>query len=307
MGNKKKVMKNNEILRISIIFVIIIGFIFLFNIFSKKPAIVGKVVLGGEAVHSENLNMQINESGTYEWQVKNPGSIKSLKATGSVTPNGSAKVYIEKEGKRYLLFDSAKQLFDIDIHVLPEFKKVFQGEEILIQISLLNLRGFGSGNVNVKYSIKDSKGNIIASEEESIFVETQAKFVRKLLIPAEIKPDTYVAFVKVATDGAIIGTGSDTFEVMSKYELKHPKQLRLYLIGIAVLAALAIIFVLAMRALTALKKRQKIAELKGLKPVERLDKLKKELEALGKAYKSKFISEESYRKDKERLQKEIRK
>jgi hypothetical protein len=66
----------------------------------NKPAITGRVIEGKETVFSENLNLHVNESGTYEWDVKNPGSIKSLKLSGSVSSNGSAKVYIEKNGTR---------------------------------------------------------------------------------------------------------------------------------------------------------------------------------------------------------------
>lgn len=283
--------------------ILILALIFLGIFIFQKPAVTGKVIQGKETIFSENLNLQKNESGTYEWDVKNPGSIKSLKATGSVTSNGTAKVYIEKNGSKYLLFDSTKQLFDIDIHVLPEYKNIFQGEEILIQIELTNLRGFGSGNVNVKYSIKDTKGNLVASEEETIFVETRATFVRKLLIPAEIKPGTYVAFVEVSTD-VTAGTGSDTFEVKSKY--KYPTELKYYIVGVAVLVALVIAFILSTYGLKALKKKQKVAELKEKKPEEKIQKLEKELNALKEAYKAGFISKESYEKEKKRIEEKIK-
>ena len=235
--------------------------------------------------------------------MKNPGSIKSLKMSGSVTSNGTARVYIEKNGTRQLLFDSTKQLFDININVLPEYKSIFQGEEILIQIQLTNLRGFGSGNVYVVYSIKDANENVVASEEETIFVETQAKFVRKLLIPAEINPGTYVAFVEVSTD-VIAGTGSDTFEVKSKY--KYPPELKYYIIGVAVVVALAIAFILGTYGLRALKKKQKIAELREKIPKEKMQKLEKELKALETAYKAGFISKESYERDRKRIEERLK-
>ncbi|MBS3114280.1 hypothetical protein J4448_04205 [Candidatus Woesearchaeota archaeon] len=277
----------------------IIALIFIGIFIFQKPAITGKVIQGKETIFSENLNLEVNESGAYEWNVKNPGSIKSLKATGSVTSNGTAKVYIEKNGSKYLLFDSTKQLFDIDIHVLPEYKSIFQGEEILIQIELTNLRGFGSGNVNVHYSIKDIKGNLVASEEETIFVETQATFVRKLVIPAEIKPGTYVAFVEVSTD-VIAGTGSDTFEVKSKY--KYSPELKYYIIGVAVLVAIVIISILVIYGFNILRKKKQIAELKEKMPLEKAQKLEKELRALESAYKTGFISQESYQKEKKRIE-----
>lgn len=296
---KVKKEKNYTIVYLLVITAIILG-LFVF----KRPFITGKVIQGKETVYSENLNIKKNESGNYTWNVKNPGNIKSLKTTGSVTSNGTAKVYIEKNGTKYLLFDSTKQLFDVDVHVLPEYKKIFPGDEMLIQITLLNLRGFGAGNVNVKYSIKDKKGNLIASEREPVYVETQAKFIRKLIIPAEIVPGTYVAFVEASTD-VIVGTGSDTFEVMSKYEYKNPPELRYYIIGLAVLVALVIIFILAIQGFRVLKKKKEIIKLKQELPMERIGKLEKELNALEEARKSGFISEDSYQKEKKRLEERL--
>ena len=97
MYNKKRVEKKQDIVQIVVflIIIIVIG-VFLF----KKPAVTGRVIEGKEAIFSENLNLQVNESGSYEWQIKNPGSIKSLKASGSVSSNGTARVYIERNGAR---------------------------------------------------------------------------------------------------------------------------------------------------------------------------------------------------------------
>lgn len=303
MLNKKGELnkKLNVHLVVFIIIIVILGI----SIF-KKPVITAKVVLGKETIYSENLNIEKNESGTYEWQVKNPGGIKSLKATGSVSANGTARVYIEKDDEKYLLFDSTKQLFDVDIDVLPEYKKIMQGEKILVQNILFNLRGFGAGDVNVKYSIKDSKGNLIATEEETVFVETQTKFIRELVMPAEIKPGTYVAFVEASSNGTIVGSGSDTFEVKAKYKLPYYQQLRFYIIVAAVAAGLFIAAILAFYVYRVLKKKKEIEQVKKLEPMERTEKLEKELKALEEAYKSGFLSEESYKKEKKRVEERLK-
>ena len=299
VNNKIRAKRQNTL---NFIFILIIIMVILGIATFKKPGITGKAVQGAETAYSENLKIQKNESGVYEWKVKNPGNIKSLRATGSVTSNGSAKVYIEKNGTKYVVFDSTKQLFDVNVNVLPEYKKIHQGDEILMQIALLNLRGFGSGNVNVKYSIKDQKGNLVASQQEAVFVATQAKFVRKLIIPADIKPGTYVAFVEASTD-VVVGTGSDTFEVMGEY--KYPAELKYYLIGFAALVAVSIIFVFAVYGLNALKKKKEFSELKEKTAVEKTEKLEKEAQALEEAHKSGFISEESYQKEKKRIEEKI--
>ena len=51
--------------------------------------------------------------------------------------------------------------------------------------------------------------------------------------------------------------------------------------------------------------KAKREEIKQLKIEEKAQKLKKELNALEKAYKSGFISEESYKRDKQRIEKEL--
>lgn len=299
MKNKKtgvKKQKNYRMLLALIIALIILGI----AIF-KEPSITGRVIQSQQTAYSENLNIQKNESGAYEWQVKNPGSIKSLRVTGSVTSNGTARILIENNGTNYTIFDSTKQLFDVNVHVLPEYKKILQGGEVLLQITLINLRGFGAGDVDVTYSIKDSRGNVIASELEKVFVSTQAKFVRKLIIPDEIAPGTYTASVEGFTN-VVVGTGSDSFEVAPKYEYKYPQELRNYLIGLAVLVALAIAFILGVHGASRLKKKKEITELKKKMPLERISKLEKELKALEEARKSGFISEESFQREKKRIE-----
>ena len=310
MKNKKsgkgvavKPLKNNRyngILIVSLIILVILAILIL-----KNPAITGKAIFSKENIHSENLNLRVNESGVYEWQVKNPGTIKSLKVTGAVSSNGTARVYIEKNGTKTLLFDSTKQLFDVDIHVLPEYKKIMQGEKILIQNILFNLRGFGSGNVNVKYSIKDNKGNIIATQEESVYVETQAKFIRELVIPEEIKSGSYVAFVEATSNGTIVGTGSDSFEVASKSEEPFYRQLKYYIIGLVAAFAFVILLLFGVQRYNALKKKKKIVELEKKAPLEKVEKLESELKALESAYNGGFISKESYEKDRKRIEEKL--
>jgi len=297
--NKTK-MKTTKIIIFLVIVIIALGILVF-----KKQAITGKVVAGKETAYSENLNIIKNESGTYEWKVKNSGNIKSLKATGAVSSGGSARVFIEKNGTKYVLFDSTKQLFDVNIKVLQEYKNVFQGDEILIQNQLLNLRGFGSGNVDVKYSIKDSKGNLIATEKETVFVETQAKFIRKLVIPADIKPGTYVAFVEASANGTTVGTGSDTFEIKAKYEEKYTKQLKYGIIGVVVVILVLIAFIVGIHLFRRLKKKKEITEIKEKAPLEKMEKLEKELKSLEEAHESGLISEESYRKEKSRIESKL--
>ena len=74
------------------------------TLFFIKPEITGHVILSKEAEYNDSLNLKINESGDYTWDLGKPVNIKSIKAAGSVIGNGSVKIYIEKYGKRYLIY-----------------------------------------------------------------------------------------------------------------------------------------------------------------------------------------------------------
>ena len=73
-------------------------------LFIVKPQITGYTILAQEKTYEDNLNLVINESREYRWDVTNIGSISSIKASGKIKGNGTAKIYIEKDGKRYLIF-----------------------------------------------------------------------------------------------------------------------------------------------------------------------------------------------------------
>ena len=73
-----------------------------------KPGITGYVTLTPEKAHTDNLGLVINESGNYTWMPSYIGNIQSIKASGKVKGNGTVRIYIEKDGKRYLVFDNQK-------------------------------------------------------------------------------------------------------------------------------------------------------------------------------------------------------
>lgn len=58
--------------------------------------------------YSDDVNLVFNESGEYVWTLANPGNLKSIKIDGSMTGSGNARVYIEHNNERRLIFDSTK-------------------------------------------------------------------------------------------------------------------------------------------------------------------------------------------------------
>ena len=57
-----------------------------------------------EITYNQNINLKINESGTYRLELNKSGELKSIMATGAFSGNGPVKIYIEKDGKKYLIY-----------------------------------------------------------------------------------------------------------------------------------------------------------------------------------------------------------
>ncbi|MEK6875870.1 MAG: hypothetical protein AABX63_00545, partial [Nanoarchaeota archaeon] len=230
---------------------------------------------------------------------------------GEILFNGQ---FVEKKIPTVVEVDSASPLFDADVQVLPQYKSILPGNSILIEVSLFNVRGFGRVDVNLEYSITDFRGNVVAVEHETVAVETQAKFSRELLVPADIKPGTYIASVKVTFENSV-GISSDLFEVKAKAIRLIPVPIRdllpYLIIGIIIAAFVMYTFVVPRLGLRGKKYAPKTKEEKSeeesklLKTEEKIKKLEKELAASESAYKSGFISEESYKNNKGRVEKEL--
>jgi len=236
------------------------------------------------------------------------GAEESLKPdvyTGEIKVRGGA---IEKIVGTIIEVESAKPLFDVDVEVLPEYKSIFPGDDVFIDVSLFNIRGFGRVDVFLEYSIRDFQGNVIAKEEETVAVETQAKFTRELLVPSDIGPGVYVASVKVTFEDSV-GISSDVFEVKAKAIRLYPIALKGYatylLLGIIFTFGVSIVMLYRYlpRKKAAPKTREE--ETKVIKSEAKMQKLKKELDALEKAHKSGFISKTSYMRSRDRIEKEI--
>ncbi|MBI2108021.1 hypothetical protein HYT54_02740 [Candidatus Woesearchaeota archaeon] len=273
---------------------------------SRKPTVTGFAAITKETDNKDNLNLVVNESRNMSWTLKNPGNIKSLAASGEISRNGSAKVYIKKGDEKKLIFDSTRQLFDVNIMVLPDYKKIVPGGDLLIEITLFNLRGFGSFGVDVKYSIKTQDDRIVAAEQENVIVETQAKFVRKLIIPSDFRPGTYNAYVEVNTPDGLAGTSTDLFEVLGEVP-RGTESLQYYALAVVALLVLIGIIFLVSGILRKLRSKREVLEIKGREPGEKIAKVEKEISALEQAFKEKLISQKSYDKEKARMEDELRK
>ena len=69
--------------------------IVLTGIYYLEPAITGFIAAGKQFSYSDDLNWVVNESSEHIWILENPGTLKSIKVSGTLENKGSAKVYIE--------------------------------------------------------------------------------------------------------------------------------------------------------------------------------------------------------------------
>ena len=73
-----------------------------------EPTQTGFVTINQESGYSDNVNLTTSNDYEYTWFIGNIGELKSLKLDGSISKEGSAKVYLEYNNEYYLVFDSDK-------------------------------------------------------------------------------------------------------------------------------------------------------------------------------------------------------
>ncbi|MBI2664486.1 hypothetical protein HYX10_04045 [Candidatus Woesearchaeota archaeon] len=78
-----------------------------FAIFMSSGSLTGFVAIEAVTGYEDELNVSTSESITYIWQPENAGELRSVAVSGRIKGEGTAKVYLEKEGARYLILDSS--------------------------------------------------------------------------------------------------------------------------------------------------------------------------------------------------------
>lgn len=69
------------------------------------PSITGFVIK--ESSYADSPNLIVTSSYNYTWQPSSIGDLKYIKLDGKITNYGKARVYLESNGVRYLIFDSS--------------------------------------------------------------------------------------------------------------------------------------------------------------------------------------------------------
>lgn len=211
--------------------------------------------------------------------------------------------------------ESDTALFDAQI-ALPN-KKIFSGNDVLVEIKIYDLYRVGVSDVEIEYFAKDFNGEVIYSGKESIVVKDSASVIKTMSLSGDTKEGDYY-FGAIVSYKDSTGTSTEYFSVLSKeqgYLSFFINNSIVIGIGILILFLILVIFVyvkLDRRKLKNVVQNQNVQINEISKKVKKKisekdacdadNKLKKQQDLLRRAFDEKYISKESYQKGMKRLE-----
>jgi len=141
---------------------------------------------------------------------------------------------LKKEVLISIEIESKGILLDVRAEILAEYQRVLFGGEILTEIRLFNLGGelTKRKDILIEYIVRDYDGNEITKETESLAIETQATFIKRISLPKDIRLGNYVLYVRAIYNGKT-ASSSDNFEVVSSTVSEREK---IYIVIIIILS-----------------------------------------------------------------------
>lgn len=111
--------------------------------------------------------------------------------------------------------ETPEVLFDSNIN-LPSSSSIFNaGSNVVFDINIFNLQKIGLKNVNVDYSIKDFKGNVIVDQAENVAVESSVMVTKTFSLPSKMDEGDYVFTVTIRYASSV-GTSTSSFSVTNQ-------------------------------------------------------------------------------------------
>jgi len=231
-----------------------------------------------------------------------PGEIKIISAG------------ITKKIPVILEIETEKVLFDVTLDIPSEYKEIYAGQDLLLQITIFDLGKVGTKNVNVTCIIKNINGEEIFSEAEIVEVKNQLSFSKTIKLSKNLKIGEYVAIVQVEYAKSV-GTSSDIFHLIEKKNFFSIIKKYFVLLLLILIILITIIVSIIKHERKKLKtttefyaekinrfsKKLKEKDLRSNETKTMSEKLKKELGLLEKAYSEGYIKKDSYQKSKTRI------
>ena len=127
----KKINKKGYYDTSRFIFLFVAVMVILSGLFFIRGGITGFAVFE-EKNYTQQLDLEVNNKSEHLWVLGNPGDLRSIKLSGYFGRGTSAKVYIDHDNEKYLIFDSSKLEWSSKITglVIKDNKKIKDSKKI---------------------------------------------------------------------------------------------------------------------------------------------------------------------------------
>jgi len=159
----------------------------------------------------------------------------------------AGKIMFSAEGTKeeilvVLEVESVGALLDVEVKILKEYLGVYPGGELLAEIKLLNVGEAGNRkDITIEYIIKDMEGKELMKEGETVSLETQTSWIKRLNIPKDIEIGKHILYVRAITYEGKVASASANFEVINRGE-KIIQRILIMIIILIIIISVIIIF-----------------------------------------------------------------
>ena len=206
--------------------------------------------------------------------------------------------------------ESKEVWLDVKIDAAAKYKNVKAGSVMPVQVSIFNFLD-EEKELAISYKILDMNNNEIFKEQETFSLLGKKAFIKTFSIPNYLKEGDYLLAAEVNWSTSA-GTSSFLFHVVEEKEkiaISYLRDYRIYALALIIILIILLFFFLNWKALKNIENmRAPIRIYKVFKKRETIanariaaSKLAKQKELLENAFKSKYISQEAYKKCNKRI------
>lgn len=300
-------MKNKRGLLLGIVIFIVITAIFLINYYPKKENFSVDTILlklslplNGESVNSikiTNNEKRDEKFNLYFINLKNIASVNEKDFTLKSGESKGVKIYFKdniNKSKIYfgelvietastkksipiiLNIEDKKQIFAIIQKGIPEYNNIYPGGKLGVEIKIFNLNDNALHNTNIRYSIKNSEGGVIFSEDGELVIKGNLGVTKIINIPKTLGYGDYIFTSSIDYNGSKSAAGY-FFRVSKKNEGTFSGNFGLLIAIIFVfITGIIILFFYFMKTrdelLVQLKQQQNIELKRNLELIENFEK-----------------------------------
>ncbi len=204
---------------------------------------------------------------------------------------------------------------DFEININLEKDSIFVDDSLDVVIEIKDKKQRIDFPVLIDYLIQDSSGELLIKDSRTVILKGNEMFTKEFYLSPSTKPGEYIFILNMEYENESY-TKSELFNVYEKKEIKISRYVNYFIFGIVlIIVMLLLIFVIFERF--RLRRIHKNLDsnlgqihkhyLKKKKTNDTVKKLNKQKMLLEKAYKSKYISRESFVKSKKRINKMLSK